>query len=135
MDQPFPHANITARPPPSPVRRTCERDEELHVARVGPAAREGEVAALDLHVLAWVVLDGPLLAPVLAQRLVGRDAELRQETRDDAEERHVRKVARLHKLEEAIGTQGRPLPLDFNDERPPLRGRGVALDEGSAACV
>lgn len=64
--------------------------------------------------LVGVVLDRALLPPVLAERLVGRDPELGQESLHNAEEGHLREVPALHQLQEALRAQGGPVRPDLD---------------------
>ena len=110
-------------------------DEELGGAGVGSGGGEDEGAA-GVGVGDGVVLDGGVV-PDLVDGGAGVESELDDEAGEDAEEGGVGEVSVADEVVEAVGAEGRPVAMDFDDEVAGgggelhfVEGRGLGFEGG-----
>jgi len=110
------------------ARIIAKVDEELSGAGVGAGSGEDQGGTLiALH--DWIVLDLGVV-PDLVDGRVGAEPELDNESRHYAKEGGVGEVAIADEVIKAVGAEGRPVAMDFDDEvarrgsEPGLEDRG-----------
>ena len=89
-------------------------DEELGGAGVWAGGGEDEESAL-IGLDDWIVVDVGVF-PDFVDGGVGAEAELDDESRDDAKEGCVGEVAVADEVVKAVSAEGRPVAMDFDNE-------------------